>query len=192
MSTSISCQHSKLTETTTSKHFTQDCCSIQLRASSISAKEAIQYKNDAAAAGNKWFMSKCLVHQLHYIYQTLDLPFPFMVWVKRVFFAFFFFFPSQLPSESSSLLFSCLPFDFFRLPDPYTNSFAFSLFLSSVASLSVFGFQMKMDLQGQPCKTERKTVALDRDVEYKHISWPTLNFLKPGYHLADVACSPGW
>lgn len=68
LSTSISCQHSKLTETTTSKHFTQDCCSIQLRASSISDKEAIQYKNDAAAAGNKWLMSKFLVHQLHYIY----------------------------------------------------------------------------------------------------------------------------
>ena len=82
-------------------------------------------------------------------YQTFDLPFPFVVQVKRVFFAFLLFLPES-PSESSSLLLSCLPFVFFWEPDPYTYSLAFCLVLSSVSSSSVFGFQMKMDLQGQP------------------------------------------
>ena len=66
------------------------------------------------------------------------------------FFAFLFF-PSEPPSESlSSLLLPCLPFPFFREPDPYTYSLTFWLVPSSVeSSASFFGFQMKMDLHGQ-------------------------------------------
>jgi hypothetical protein len=125
---------------------------------------------------NGWFLVKML-STMYTKHQTLDLPFPFTAWVKRVFFAFLFF-PPESPPESSSLLLSCLPFGFFRELDPYTYSLAFCLALSSVSSSSVFGFHMKIDLQGPPHELWRgKDIALDNIIIYLCIDRSTLSFL---------------
>lgn len=161
---------------------------------SILAKGGQDGTKEDEAATDKWLVSChnccrtiCTKHQ------TLDLPFPFTAWVKRVVFAFLFFLPES-PSESSSLLLSCLPFAFFWELDPYTYSLAFCLALSSVSPSSVFGFQMKIDLQGPPCELWReKDLALDNNIMYLlYINRSTLSFLWLGCHLADVACSLGW